>query len=181
LSSPPARLNHKLSLPPAPVAPARSQPTGRRRPAVAASTTVFCVSLYELGDSYIRNFTPAQLACSYPGRTWFDRGIVAVGSSDVPVVDCNVLRNLRSAVTRLTQSGQCMGPEQAVTIDEALRMFTRHGAFASFEEKLKGTITPGKLADLVVLSGDPRSVDPVDLDTLSAEMTILDGRVIHQG
>ncbi|MGH2618732.1 MAG: amidohydrolase, partial [Thermomicrobiales bacterium] len=55
--------------------------------------------IYELGDSYIRNFTEEQLACSYPGRTWFDRGIVAVGSSDVPVVDCNVLRNLCSAVT----------------------------------------------------------------------------------
>ena len=80
--------------------------------------------IFELGDSYIRNFTPEQLACSYPCRTWFDRGIVAVGSSDVPVVDCDVLVNLRSAVTRLTQTGQRMGPEQGITIDEALRMFT---------------------------------------------------------
>ena len=114
--------------------------------------------IYELGDSYIRNFTPEQLACSYPGRTWFDRGIVAVGSSDVPVVDCDVLVNLRSAVTRLTQTGQRMGPGQGVTIEEALRMFTLHGAYASFEEGIKGTITPGKLADLVVLSGDPRAI-----------------------
>ena len=74
---------------------------------------MYCVALYELGDSYIRNFTPEQLACSYPGRTWFDRGIVAVGSSDVPVVDCDVLVNLRSAVTRLTQTGQRMGPGRA--------------------------------------------------------------------
>ena len=136
--------------------------------------------IYELGDSYIRNFTPGQLACSYPGRTWFDRGIVAVGSSDVPVVDCNVLMNLRSAVTRLTQSGQRMGPEQAVTIDEALRMFTLNGAFASFEEKLKGTITPGKLADLVVLSGDPRAIPAEDLPSLAVDMTVVDGRVVHQ-
>lgn len=133
--------------------------------------------IYELGDSYIRNFTPAQLSCSYPGRTWFDRGIVAVGSSDVPVVDCNVLRNLCSAVTRLTQSGQRMGPEQGVTIGEALRMFTRHGAFASFEETLKGTITVGKLADLVVLSGDPRAIPAEDLPSLAVDMTVVDGRV----
>ena len=136
--------------------------------------------IYELGDSYIRNFTPEQLACSYPGRTWFDHGIVAVGSSDVPVVDCDVLVNLRSAVTRLTQTGQRMGPGQGVTIEEALRMFTLHGAYASFEEGIKGTITPGKLADLVVLSGDPRALPPEDLPSLSIEMTVIDGRVVFE-
>ena len=123
---------------------------------------------------------PEQLACSYPGRTWFDRGIVAVGSSDVPVVDCDVLVNLRSAVTRLTATGQRMGPEQGVTIDEALRMFTLHGAYASFEEGIKGTITPGKLADLVVLSGDPRAIPAEDLPSLSVEMTVVDGRVAYE-
>ena len=137
-----------------------------------------CVALYELGDSYIRNFTEEQLACSYPSRTWFDRGIVAVGSSDVPVVDCDVLVNLRSAVTRLTQTGQRMGPGQGVTIDEALRMFTLHGAFASFEEEIKGTITPGKLADLVVLSGDPRAIAAEELPSLSVDMTVVDGQVV---
>ena len=141
---------------------------------------IYSVALYELGDSYIRNFTPAQLACSYPGRTWFDRGIVAVGSSDVPVVDCDVLVNLRSAVTRLTQTGQRMGPGQGVTIDEALRMFTLHGAYASFEEGIKGTITPGKLADLVVLSGDPRGIPAEDLPSLSVEMAVVDGRVAYE-
>jgi predicted amidohydrolase YtcJ len=134
--------------------------------------------IYELGDSYIGNFSEEQLALSYPGRTWFDRGIVAVGSSDVPVVDCNVLMNLRSAVTRLTASGQRMGPGQGVTIEEALRMFTLHGAFASFEEGEKGSITPGKLADLVVLSGDPRAVPAEELPSLSVDMTVVDGRVV---
>lgn len=137
--------------------------------------------IYELGDSYIRNFTESQLALSYPGRTWFDRGIVAVGSSDVPVVDCNVLRNLCSAVTRLTATGQRMGPEQGVTIEEALRMFTLHGAYASFEEGSKGSITPGKLADLVVLSEDPRGVAAETLPELSVEMTVVDGRVAYEG
>ena len=73
-----------------------------------------------------------------------------------------------------------MGPEQGVTIDEALRMFTLHGAYASFEEESKGTITPGKLADLVVLSGDPRALPPEDLPSLSVEMTVLDGRVAYE-
>jgi len=98
----------------------------------------------------------------------------------VPVVDCDVLVNLGSAVTRLTQTGQRMGPGQGVTIDEALRMFTRHGAYASFEEGTKGTIVPGKLADLVVLSGDPRAIPAEELPLLSVDMTIIGGRVAYE-
>jgi hypothetical protein len=136
--------------------------------------------IYELGDSYINNFSEEQLALSYPGRAWFDRGIVAAGSSDVPVVSCDPMLNLRSALTRLTRDGQRMGPDQGVTVDEAIRMFTLHGAYASFEEGSKGTITPGKLADLVVLSADPRPVAAEDLPSLSVDMTVVDGHVAFE-
>ncbi|MCD6030371.1 MAG: Amidohydrolase 3, partial [Thermomicrobiales bacterium] len=78
------------------------------------------------------------------------------------------------------QMGQHMGPGQGVTIDEALRMFTINGAYASFEEGIKGTITPGKLADLVVLSGDPRAIQAEDLPSLSVDMTMVDGRVAYE-
>jgi predicted amidohydrolase YtcJ len=80
----------------------------------------------------------------------------------------------------LTQTGQHMGPGQGVTIDEALRMFTINGAYASFEEGIKGTITPRKLADLVVLSGDPRAIQAEDLPSLSVDMTMVDGRVAYE-
>jgi predicted amidohydrolase YtcJ len=136
--------------------------------------------VHYLGDSYLENFTEEQLAMSYPGRSWFDQGIVAVGSSDVPVVSCDPFVNLRAAVTRLTQDGQFMGRNQAVTIDEALRMFTINGAYASFEETIKGSITEGKLADLTVLSADPRSVAPEELHTLRAELTMIDGKVVFE-
>ncbi len=136
--------------------------------------------IYYLGDSYIENFTEEQLAMSYPGRSWFDQGIVAVGSSDVPVVSCDPFVNLRSAVTRMTQDGQYMGRNQGVTIDEALRMFTINGAYGSFEEKIKGSVTEGKLADLTVLSEDPRSVDPEMLNTLQADLTMIDGKIVFE-
>jgi len=136
--------------------------------------------IYELGDSYIRNFTEEQLALAYPCRAWFDRGIVAVGSSDVPVVDCNPLVNLRSAVTRLTLDGQRVGPDQGVTIDEAIQMFTRNGAYASFEETIKGTISEGKLADLVVLDRDPRAIPAEDLPSLQIDLTVSDGRIVYE-
>ncbi|MGI9254976.1 MAG: amidohydrolase [Thermomicrobiales bacterium] len=131
--------------------------------------------IYELGDSYLRNFTPEQLSLSYPGRTWFDRGIVAVGSSDVPVVGCDPFMGLRSAVTRLTRDGQTMGAEQGVTVMEALRMFTRNGAFASFQEDRKGRIAPGLLADLAVLDRDPRTVEPERLHELRCVASVIGG------
>ena len=73
-----------------------------------------------------------------------------------------------------------MGPGQGVTIEEALRMFTRNGAYGSFEERSKGTIAPGMLADLVVLSGDPRAIAPEDLPTLNVDLTLVDGEVVYE-
>lgn len=152
----------------------------RRMKAIGALAIPQPSFIYYLGDSYIENFTEDQLAMAYPGRSWFDDGIVAVGSSDVPVVPCDPFVNLRSAVTRLTQDGQYVGRNQGVTIDEALRMFTINGAYASFEESIKGSITEGKLADLTVLSADPRTAEPVALSTLHAELTMIDGRIVYE-
>lgn len=136
--------------------------------------------VHYLGDSYIENFTPEQLALAYPARTWIDRGIVAAGSSDVPVVPCHPWTNIRAAVTRLTRDRQSLGAEQRVSISDAIRMFTLNGAYASFEEHRKGSIGPGKLADLIVVDRDPRTVPAAELDTIRNEMTILDGRIVHE-
>jgi predicted amidohydrolase YtcJ len=152
----------------------------RRMKAIGALAIPQPSFIYYLGDSYIENFTEEQLSMAYPGRSWFDEGIVAVGSSDVPVVSCDPFVNMRSAVTRLSQDGQYMGRNQGVTIDEAIQMFTTNGAYASFEESIKGSITEGKLADLTVLSADPRTVEPEQLDTLQAELTMIDGRVVFE-
>jgi predicted amidohydrolase YtcJ len=67
-----------------------------------------------------------------------------------------------------------------VTIDEAIQMFTLNGAYGSFEETIKGSITEGKLADLTVLSADPRTVEPEQLDTLKADLTMIDGQVVFE-
>ncbi|MFM8595126.1 MAG: amidohydrolase family protein, partial [Chloroflexota bacterium] len=117
---------------------------------------------------------------AYPNRSWFDYGIVAVGSSDVPVVSCDPFMGLRSAVTRLTRDGQHMGLGQGVTIMEALQLFTRNGAYATFEEDRKGTIAPGMLADLALLSDDPRAVDPERLHELRCDLTVLNGEIVHE-
>ena len=73
-----------------------------------------------------------------------------------------------------------MGRNQGVPTDEALQMFTINGAYGSFEESIKGSITEGTLADLPVLSEDPREMDPEKLNTLRADLTMIDGRIVFE-
>ena len=136
--------------------------------------------LYHLGDSYLANFTDEQVALAYPARAWLDVGVLAAASSDAPVVPCDPLTGLRAAVTRKTIGGDTVAPAQAVSTDEAIRMYTLEAARVSFEESLKGSVTVGKLADLVVLDRDPRTVPPDELDTLRVELTMVGGRIAYE-
>ncbi len=84
-------------------------------------------------------------------------------------------------VTRTDMKGTTWGPKQRVTVEEALRITTLHGAYASYEENLKGSIEPGKLADLVVLGQDPMRVDPSSLVNIPVERTMVGGRWVYGG
>jgi predicted amidohydrolase YtcJ len=91
------------------------------------------------------------------------------------------LMGIYAAVTRRTLDGKRPGgwvPEQKITVAEAVRAYTMGSAYASFEEKIKGSIEPGKLADLVVLSDDIFAIDPVKIADTKVAMTIFDGRII---
>jgi hypothetical protein len=101
------------------------------------------------------------------------------GSSDRPVVPGNPLLGIYSAVTRKTEKGQVMVPEERVSVMDAIRVYTINGAFASFEEKIKGSIEPGKLADFVILSEDPLSIPPEEIKDLKVEMTLVGGEVVY--
>jgi hypothetical protein len=87
---------------------------------------------------------------------------------------------LQSMVTRQDRAGRVWGPSQRITLDEALRVCTVHGAYASFEEGIKGTLTPGKLADCVLLEKDPHDVEAEQLVGLQVQRTVLGGRTVHQ-
>src|ERR1041385_8965588 len=86
---------------------------------------------------------------------------------------------LQSAVTRTDVKGNSWGPKQKVTVEEALRIATLHGAYASFDEHRKGSIEPGKLADLAVLGRDPLKEDPFSLVKIPVERTMVAGRWVH--
>jgi predicted amidohydrolase YtcJ len=87
---------------------------------------------------------------------------------------------LYAAVTRKGESGKVYGPEEAVGIKEAITMYTRNGAFLTREEKLKGTLEPGKLADMIVLPDDPLSMPADKLLGLKVDMTIVGGRILYE-
>jgi predicted amidohydrolase YtcJ len=136
--------------------------------------------LYELGDGYIDVFGQDRLKCVYPLRSLIDRNIVAPLSSDAPVENPNPMQGIYCSVTRRTQSGQTIDPDEAVGLMDAIRAYTLHGAFASFEEEMKGSIEVGKLADLIVLSGNIMETPPEEILDINVDMTMVDGEILYE-
>jgi predicted amidohydrolase YtcJ len=104
--------------------------------------------------------------------------VVVAGSSDCPIVPPSPLVGTYSAISRMTEKGQSILPEEGIPAIEALKMYTEYAARAAFEEKLKGSITPGKLADMVALNSDPTKLPVDEIKDIEVEMTILDGEVV---
>jgi predicted amidohydrolase YtcJ len=86
---------------------------------------------------------------------------------------------IQSMVTRRDYAGRSWGVNQRVSVDEALRIATIHGAYASYEETQKGSITPGKLADFVILEKDPHDVAPDTIKDIKVVRTVAGGRTTH--
>ena len=137
--------------------------------------------LYFHGDVYSRNLGQERSRWLYPARTLLGLCRVA-GSSDGPVVpDCRPLLGIKTAMTRRSTSGALVGPEEAIGFADALRMYTLGAATAAGEEQVKGSLAPGKLADLVVLGADPAGVAPEELDQVPVEMVLLGGQLVVGG
>lgn len=130
------------------------------------------------GDRYLRTVPGSNLQHLYPIRTLMKNNVVVAGTSDCPIVPPNPLVGIYSAISRRTDRGQSILPEEGIPAIEALKMYTEYAARAAFEEKLKGSITPGKLADLVVLSNNPTKLPVDEIKDIKVEMTILDGEVV---
>ena len=136
--------------------------------------------LFYSGERYLATIPPARRKWLYRLKSFLDGGLIVAGSSDSPVVPDNPLVGIYAAVTRRAQSGEELSPEEAVSAKQALAMYTVNAACASFEEGIKGAITPGKLADMVVLSADPLKSPPEQIKDIRVEMTIINGRVVWE-
>lgn len=134
---------------------------------------------YTLEGRYREYLDGYRLARNNPVRSAMARGVFVVLSSDILPIGPMV--GLYAATTRKGMSGEVYGgPEEAISIEEALVGYTRNGAFVTREEGIKGTLAPGMLADIVVLSDDPRAVEPAELLDIEAEMTIVGGRILYE-
>lgn len=139
------------------------------------------------GDQHIREFIgPERAARMVPARTAIDLGLAPCAHSDCPVCTpddpvwpSNPLWGMACAVTRRTRSGADIGAGERITAAEALRLYTINGARAAFEEDRKGSIEPGKLADLVVLGANPLTTEPWAIKDIPVEATIIGGEIVH--
>jgi predicted amidohydrolase YtcJ len=113
-------------------------------------------------------------------RDFLDAGIRAAPGSDYTASPAEPMIWLRSEVTRTDASGHVWGANQRITVQEAIRCSTLHGAYASFEEDIKGSLEPGKLADLVVWDEDLVAVDPMTLLQVKPQRTMIGGRWVYE-
>ncbi len=137
--------------------------------------------LHDLGDAYKANRGEDEMRWMWPHRTLVDEGIPAPGHSDCPVCTPNPWLGIYGLVTRRTSGGDVLYAGEGITPMEAIRAYTILGAYSAWEEDIKGSIEPGKLADLVVVDRDPVTIPHDDLKNVETVMTIIDGKIVYQG
>ncbi len=131
--------------------------------------------LYVAGPSLEKYWGRERAEWTTPMRAYLDAGVMVSAGTDAPVVPYPPLWVLHHFVTRETISGGVFGEDQRVSVEEGLRLLTHDVAYLNFEEDLKGTLEPGKLADFTVLSADPREVPA---DEIQVEMTVVGGETV---
>jgi len=126
---------------------------------------------------------PERAKTTYAFRSLLDSGAILAFGSDWDVAPMSPLMGIYAAATRRTLDGKHPDgwiPEQKITVPEAIRAYTMGSAYASFEEKIKGSIEPGKLADLVVVSDDILNIDAANIEHVKVEATIMNGQIVFQ-
>jgi predicted amidohydrolase YtcJ len=131
------------------------------------------------GEKWIE-YGEEKMEWMFAHKSFIDSGIPVAPASDHSPGPYEPLMAIQSMVTRKDFAGRVWGPSQRITVDEALRVCTVNGAFASFEENNKGTITVGKLADFVILAEDPHDVDPDLIKEIQVIRTVVGGRTVHE-
>ena len=132
------------------------------------------------GDWHRRSFGEERAAHTSPVKATIEHGIPLTVHNDAPVVPPDIMRLIHITVNRTTRSGHVLGPEQRASVAEALHAVTQGAAYQYFEEDSKGSITPGKRADLVILGADPLTADPTTLADTPVIETFARGRSVFR-
>jgi predicted amidohydrolase YtcJ len=150
----------------------------KRIKAIGAIPTPFWTYVYYHGEKWTQ-YGDDKMQWMFAHRSFLDNGIRVAGASDYPPGPYEPMMALQSMVTRKDYKGRIWGPNQKITVDQALRVATLNGAYASYEEETKGSITPGKLADFVILERDPHDIDPEQIKDIKVVRTVVGGRTVH--
>ncbi|TFH13265.1 amidohydrolase [Candidatus Bathyarchaeota archaeon] len=137
--------------------------------------------LYYLGESYINAVGLDRCKWLKPHRAWLDQGIMTAAGTDSPVTPFYPFPCLWAAVARRTEMKKIvLGEDQRVSREEAIRMYTINGAHLSFEENIKGSLEPGKLADMIILDRDILTCPEDDIKDTKVRTTYLGGKVVYE-
>lgn len=142
--------------------------------------TFFLDHVYYWGDWHYESVLgPERAERISPLRSAINRGMNFTMHQDSPVVNPNALFAVHNAVNRITKNGRLLGADQRLTVEEALRGVTINGAYQIFEEDQKGSITEGKLADIVILGSNPLTTPSDKIKDIEVLETIKEGRTIY--
>ena len=136
--------------------------------------------IYYNGDQYLKQISGSKQTSVYPLKSLIRSGILVASGSDAPVAPIDPIIGIYGAVTRRTNNGAPLGQLEALSPLEALVMHTKYGAYVAMEEEIKGSIEPGKLADLVLLGNNPTSLPIENLKEIQVLMTIIGGEIVFE-
>ena len=134
--------------------------------------------LHYEGDRYLKTVRGEDLDNLYPVGAMLEKNLCIGFGSDFPIVDPNPMVGVGAAVTRQTEEGHRV-PGKGIDLYPALKMHTLGSAAANLEERIKGSISPGKMADFVLLNEDPFSVSTDRIKDIRVEMTVLGGKIAY--
>jgi len=135
---------------------------------------------WELGDQH-RGFMGMERMKRYmPMKSFKEIGIVASGNADWSVCSANVMEGIHVCVNRTSETGQDLSQNQAISVMDALRVYTWNGAYITHEEDIKGSIEPGKYADMTVLDRDILTCDTAEISDIKVLTTFIDGEIVYQ-
>ncbi|KAA1193961.1 amidohydrolase [Pseudohalioglobus sediminis] len=138
----------------------------------------FPMHTFYWGDWHVELIGPDKARHISPVRSALDHGIPITSHTDAPVVLPNLMQVMWATVNRVTRSGKILGPEERLTPEEAFKAVTLWGAWQHFEEDEKGSLTRGKRADLVILSDNPLTIEPMRINDIVVLETIKDGQTV---
>lgn len=141
--------------------------------------TPFSTYVYFHGEK-MKEYGADRVENMFALRSFLDANIKVTQASDYPPGPFEPMMALQSSVTRTDMNGNVWGGSQRVSVSEAIKVGTINGAYASYEEGIKGSLEPGKLADLVVLEQDPHKVEPATIVDIPVERTMVNGRWVHE-